>query len=238
MKICIYTFHSKTYAPLAELTETNKREYAARHGYDFRGDLIPDGPGQMHIGFARVQRILGLIERSLNWGAKGKPIYDWIFATGCDSMITNFTITLESIIGMTESSGRHPDVIAGTDAIGWNADSFIIRCNERAAKYFTAVMGGMETYLQHPFAEQSALNALREMAMVCDAPQRVMNSYDYWHYRGFGGKYLEGVDAMGNDGKWQQGDFVIHWPATSLELRLKLAREMEPKIIKAFTSMT
>ena len=30
-------------------------------------------------------------------------------------------------------------------------------------------------------------------------------------------------DIFGNDGQWQKGDFIIQWPATPLEYRMKVA---------------
>lgn len=56
-------------------------------------------------------------------------------------------------------------------------------------------------------------------------PQRVMNSYDYKklpllknrpHFN----------DILDTDGQWQEDDFLIQWPATSLEYRINAAKEM------------
>ena len=40
------------------------------------------------------------------------------------------------------------------------------------------------------------------------------------------------MDLLGNDGQWQPGDFLIHWPGISLERRLNLAQLMLPQVIK------
>ena len=58
--------------------------------------------------------------------------------------------------------------------------------------------------------------------------QRVMNSYDY--------KNLPIVqndspnDIWGESGQWEEGDFIIQWPATSLDFRIKAAKDMYERL--------
>jgi hypothetical protein len=50
-------------------------------------------------------------------------------------------------------------------------------------------------------------------------PQKLMNSYNYAVYRG---RYPEPlIDKLGTVGDWSIGDFVIQWPATDLNFRLR-----------------
>jgi hypothetical protein len=39
-------------------------------------------------------------------------------------------------------------------------------------------------------------------------------------------------DLLGNDGTWQKGDWLIHWPGTGLDLRLQLARHFMNEVVK------
>jgi hypothetical protein len=61
-------------------------------------------------------------------------------------------------------------------------------------------------------------------------PQRTMNSYDYDLYPGLV-PHIYKKDLLGNDGQWQSGDFLIHWPAVPLATRIKLAQEMLGQVI-------
>ena len=61
-------------------------------------------------------------------------------------------------------------------------------------------------------------------------PQRVFNSYDYTKLPRLKDR-KEYKDILGTDGQWQEGDFLIQWPSTDLEFRIKAAKEMLPKVI-------
>jgi hypothetical protein len=58
-------------------------------------------------------------------------------------------------------------------------------------------------------------------------PQRYMNSYNYQLYN-----YTDHRDPAGWNGNWQVGDWLVHWPATTLEYRLQLAEFYKQYIIK------
>jgi len=66
-------------------------------------------------------------------------------------------------------------------------------------------------------------------------PQRVMNSYDYKN-----SPLLQNrpnyQDIIGTDGQWQEGDFLIQWPSTDLNYRIKAAKEMYENLNKKKSS--
>ena len=37
-------------------------------------------------------------------------------------------------------------------------------------------------------------------------------------------------DILGTDGQWKEGDFLIQWPSTDLEYRIKVAKETHNKL--------
>jgi hypothetical protein len=41
---------------------------------------------------------------------------------------------------------------------------------------------------------------------------------------------VEGIDLLGQDGQWYEGDFVIHWPGLPNESRVQLANQIQPLI--------
>jgi len=62
-------------------------------------------------------------------------------------------------------------------------------------------------------------------------PQRTINSYNYDLYPG-SIPHVYKKDLLGNDGQWQSGDFLIHWPGIPLAQRLVLAQDMLKQVIK------
>ena len=59
--------------------------------------------------------------------------------------------------------------------------------------------------------------------------QRVMNSYDYNNHPLLKDRPNHN-DIWGESGQWEEGDFMIQWPATSMECRINAAKEMFAKL--------
>jgi hypothetical protein len=56
-------------------------------------------------------------------------------------------------------------------------------------------------------------------------PQKYINSYDYRMYG------VAGIDMLGNNGQWEKGDWVIHWPGLDNKLRIQLAQKFANTVI-------
>jgi hypothetical protein len=163
-------------------------------------------------------------------------------------MITNFTIKIEDKI----DNNYH--FMISVDANGLNADSFLARNTPEGMEFLNHVLSLKEECMQHWDQEQRALcyacgfpsggnpNAVPafpvgEHIVVCNRfkntvkvmPQRFMNSYEYSLY---GGAYPNRQDRFGQVGNWETGDWLIHWPATSLQQRLGLFDNYLPAIVK------
>lgn len=218
MNLCLVTFHSAAYAALAEVTEPNKEAYAEAHGYDFRTRIFnPLQP--LTVGYQRIAFVRDLLSS-----------YDWLWFTGTDSLVTNFRIALEPVIDAQPEA----ELIIATDAHGLQNDSFLIRNTHHMGLFLEAILGGFERYKSAPHLEQTHMAdiAPRLGSALRFVPQRTLNSYDYAHYRYLGGRYAEARDAMGNDGQWQPGDLLIHWPAIPVPVRIELANKMLGEVIK------
>jgi len=212
----IISYHNSTYQPLADLTWTaNKLLYAQRHGYHCEMETITDSNGT-----AIQHQKVAFINRMLNDSRN----FEWVWWTGCDLMITNYDVKLEDRI----DNNYH--MVIATDCNGINADSILIKNNEEGRAFWKMVGEVLPTLNGHWEGEQKVIkdsypNHKKKIKIV---PQRQMNSYDYniWggHYKPF--------DQMGNDGQWQKGDWAIHWPGTSLENRIKLAKHFTEQTIK------
>jgi hypothetical protein len=219
MNFAIVTAHNTTYQPLADITwNQNKRLYAERWGYDAIAKIDEYKYDVSQISFERTELIINLLE-------SGK--YDWIHACGCDTMITNFTIPLSDIVDADY------DFIIATDCFNINNDSFLARNTPTTIAWLKHVVDVREQYANDPWYDQQAMIDTIDMMgdRIKFVPQRELNSYDYDQYPG-SVPHIYKKDMFGNDGQWQSGDFLIHWPGVSLERRLPLATQMLTQVIK------
>lgn len=220
MNFAIVTAHNETYQPLANLTwNQNKKLYAEKHGYDAidkTTNFKYNDPKL--ISFERTELIIDLLE-------SGK--YQWVHAAGCDTMITNFNLRYEDLV----DDNFH--FIIATDCFNINNDSFFARATPECITWLKHTCSLRETYKNHPWYDQQSMIDTIDMISpyMKIVPQRTINSYDYDQYPG-SIPHIYKKDLLGNDGQWQPGDFLIHWPGISVSRRIELAKNMLPKVIK------
>ena len=233
----LITHHDQGYKPLADLTwNANKVLYAEQHGYAYHArtenwtTVQPDG---LMTGFEKIH----LAKETLN----EHPEYEWIWWTGTDTMIMNFSTRIEDRI----NNAYH--FIVCVDVNGINADSFLVRNTPEGRGFLDDVLTMQDQVMGHWDTEQRAIANLLGFPgtgesgwpygkdiQVCEKyrsvvkimPQRYMNGFNYALYH-----YQVQRDKMDFDGNWQMGDWLIHWPATSLEYRLQLAEFYKEYII-------
>jgi len=169
------------------------------------------------------------------------PEVEWLFFSECDTLITNMNITLESIV-----EGVDPSVhmLITTDANGINAGNLFMRNSAETYRYLDEMLRCIPIYpneqafIQDSYGGYGRLSK-RYRPMIQLMPQHRFNSYEYrtikWTKRGFAHemsneKFSE--DDQGHRGQWEKGDFLIHWPNTSLELRLNLAQFYSQYVIQ------
>lgn len=211
MSIALVSMNSLEYQELADITWLqNKVPYCERHGFGFyRSIVLPHAK----IGFEKLRVVKSAF-------AEG---FDWVWATGCDSMVTDFTNDLSKIID------THRSCIIATDINGINADSFLVkndptgrfiidRCLELEERYDTEQHVIMDLTIEFP-------------SMFHIVPQRTINSYNYDLYST--PEELR-FDELGTQGDWQYGDLLIHWPGfmNNPEMRVKFAKAMLDQIKK------
>jgi hypothetical protein len=215
MKAAIISYHDASYQPLADITwDQNKIPYCEQHGYHCEFEPLE---GLNHIG--QLQKVR-FINRMLNDPAG----YEWIWWTGCDLMITNFSVKIEDKID------ENYHMVIATDCNGINADSILIKNSEEGRAYWKMVSDLLPSRSHDWEGEQGIIkltypNHRKGIKVV---PQRDINSYDYNVY---GGHYKP-FDHLGTNGQWQKGDWVIQWPGVGLDARLKLAEHYTKQIIK------
>ena len=205
--------HTPDYQQLVDKTWfNNKVPYCQRHGYNFELRLVENSPLNVNTlhryQMSKVLFINDVLNRS--------PEDAWVWWTGADLMITNFTIKLESII----DTNYH--FIIATDFNGMNADSFLVRNSEKGRRYFKMIVDTlpMYTYWEGEQGIMKETYSIFKDDVVKIVPQKTINSYNYADYRVAYAHREPLQDELGNIGDWSPGDFVIQWPATSLQHRL------------------
>lgn len=224
------------YAALAQLTwHQNKVDYAAIHGYAVWNKtedwITSNGRGAMG-GFEKIYMTQSILEEY--------PEVEWVWWTGTDSMITNFSVKIEDRV----DNNYH--VILNVDANGINADSFLVRNTEQGRAFIQDALNQESVCSQYWDTEQRAFcyvlgfpatgehgwptgdklvvpEKYRDVVKI--VPQRHMNSYNYSIY------HCTHIDKSGNDGNWQPGDWLIHWPGCSQEARMLLHDKYVTQIV-------
>jgi len=228
--------HDAYYQPLADLT--SKKRYCDKHGYNlydddgtkmpqlkFKAGLPPIPDGYLPIGYAKFFSIKSALREF--------PTTEWVFFTDTDVMITNLSIRLEDLV--KDADDIH-FMISG-DLNGLNVGNFLIRNSEIGIGFMNNILSSMPLYKHYymfenqyiqdclvgtHLTEQGVKNGGSLWNMVSRiCPQRVLNSYDYSGHPKL--KHRNPVDIFGHNGQWMPGDFLIHWPAMTLEERLDIA---------------
>ena len=235
----LITHHDPGYQRLADLTwHENKTTYAKKHGYHMHArtdNFVTQQPNGLMTGFEKIHFAKHVLAEH--------PEYKWIWWTGTDTMITNFSTRIEERV----YDSYH--FIICVDINGINADSFLVRNTPEGRGFLDDILEQEQSGLKFwdseqrvianllgfpgtsdpgwPYGEELAVNdRYKNIAKVM--PQRYMNSFNYALYP----QYKETRDKLDFDGNWELGDWLIHWPATPLDYRIQLATHYNDYIIK------
>lgn len=193
----------------------NKSEYCKRHGYaievvrSIRKRFQDPGTHAGGFSWSRLEHMRDMLEAGQ---------YDWVWCVGCDTLVTNMQLGMESLI-----DGTTKDVlISGERVAPLQADSFLVKSSTKGIQWLNDLLGQYENYRYHPWVENQTMIDMKPKheSIIQIVPQWRLNSYDYSRFYHLGKQYRDGTDCYGNRGQWQPGDFLIHWPAATLEDRL------------------
>ena len=230
MTHALIDFHTENYRPLADMTlRQNKMPYAKRHGYTvFSNDLkLIEG---VSISYQKIYMIREIMNTC--------PDIEWMWYTGTDSLVTNMSIRIEDKI-----DNRYHFMMSA-DFNGINIDSFLIRnthygraiidqmiaheveackcwdSEQRAMAWTLGVPVFGEPWHNTPYVPETSRFA--NIARIY--PQTYMNSYNYeLYYDRYLAREQGDYDVFGYRGNWTKGDWLIHWPGTTLDQRMQLA---------------
>ena len=138
----IISSHTPNYKLLADVTWTNKEEYAERHGYLTHCKTEGHNPN-LQWSYDKLYFIKDIMEVNLD--------VEWFWWVGCDTLITNFTVKLESF------TDNDYHFIIATDGNGMNNDSCFFRNSPEGRQYLDHLIEVFPQYANHPFLEQQAM---------------------------------------------------------------------------------
>lgn len=215
--IALVSTNSTEYQELADITwHQNKAVYCQRHNFYAYSKIVEP---HAKIGFEKFRLAQSAFQHKIN----GTERIDWVWATGTDSLVTDFTNDLSELL----ASAGTASLLVSTDINGVNADSFLVR-NDPTGRFIVERTLELEPSYD---TEQHVIDdlLLEFPSMFKILPQRTINSYNYDLYSSAPEHRL---DKLGTNGHWQYGDLLIHWPGFSgnPEMRVEFAKEWMGKI--------
>ncbi len=199
MKIVIQCLYTQGWLDIARVVTPNIVSYCQKHGYSWNIKCI----SEPYDAFEKIREIQKLF-------SAGEA--DVVVSLDCDTVISNHLIKVEDIIDGDEM------FFISRDYNNINAGVFIIKNCVWARLFLEALLyriGKPEVY-----CEQDAIvdfmkdneGALEEFKIL---PQYKINSYHYSLYK-------EIPPQTHEQGNFELGDWIAHFPGCSMETRLKL----------------
>lgn len=234
MNIALASLNNAYYQPLANITAwQNKIFYCDVHGYipyfknnNFKNSISSDFQPNTHsLGFEKIQTILEVFSKH--------PTIDLVWFNDCDSLITNFKISILDIINDYKYSDRS-EILLSEDGNGINVGSMLVYNTSRTRDYLNFIVEQQSNYRDKSWNEQQVIidtyKDTRWVDLVEIIPQKAINSYDYNLYQA--SQIIMPIEKAKLTGQWSSGDLLIHWPAKSLEERLELAKKYLTQVVK------
>lgn len=214
----IATMHDSSYNELAAVTYVqNKMPYCQKHNYGLFAKVDGFSEGR-RIYFDKMRHILSLLTSITD--------IEWLWWLDCDAMITNFTIPI------SRWCDQDYHIVISLDRYNINNGSFFIRNSDESRKYIDHILSLEMQYLDSEWPEQQPMiDLIDEYSTIMKFhPQRDFNSYDYDYYRLDHGNTHD-WDLFGQNGNWQKGDFVCHYPGVKYQEKIRLATNILTKVI-------
>lgn len=197
------------YWRIMELCAPNKLEYCLRHGFQFQM--------RRHTKYTPWGQRTDFMRETLEQMDDG----DWLWFMDTDTVITNMTVKLESIL-----TPNAPDMIVCKDMHGVNNGVFFLRKSAATVEFLRTVKSMNTAYSD----DQSAMVALLNQGVISVryAEQDAFNSYlfdEYGYYKGLGLT----TESLGH---WRPGRFVLHLPGMTNRRREMLMQEKLKEVVR------
>jgi len=196
--------------PLTGLSFANKHAYCRRHGYTCLLETV-HAPGGRPPAWGKVHYLRKHLQAA-----------EWVAWLDCDSLVTNFSVPLESVLaragvmGPPEADGQAPAaagivMVASEDAASLNTGVFFLRRSPEAAALLDEVWEAGEAYASHSWWEQAAFmdvlafgkSASTMHGRLVTVPQAAINAYPL----ATAAKFT--TDWRPHHAVWRRGDFIV-----------------------------
>lgn len=207
MNVVCCTMHSNCYAKIAEITIPVMKMYCDKHGYEFHEIKVEDD--KWHFRKHKYFQ-----ERMLKGGV------DAFFYLDIDTIITNFTIKVESFL-----DDEH-ELFLTKDVNEINSGVLILKTNIYDNWMNESILNCRDIYEN----EQNSINFLYNCndtfkSLTKLLPHPSINSYDYSLYQEFPNIREE------KEGHFHSGNFIFHVPALGFEKRIEVLTNIKEQII-------
>lgn len=198
--IAILSFLTENFKPLQEITGPNKQKYCDKWGYKHIVKYAPYGNPDNYYALARIEYLRDLLFSGLE---EGKGI-DTILVMNTHSIITNFTIPIESLMD------DNYDWFMAKDVSGVQMGLYIVRKSEWLKKWLDFILDhqleiNQKFQFEQTFvAENWEKPEWKEKIQII--PQEQLGAYIWKHY---------GWDEN-SQGAWKRGAFSAHIPGRSI----------------------
>ena len=230
MSVAMITTYTDNLKELVELTwYKNKKLYCEKHDYKYHlldsterfddndnfqydklGYLPKEYYGHVYTKVNGIQKLL------YNY-----PEYSWLMWCDADTLITNFNTKIESFL-----DDKYHFIIASVFN-GINAGIFCIR-NSKEGRAYIDNMLRYRSYFMH---EQDFIIKTLDMYknIIKIVPQKTFNSFCFSD--GLHTDAPSSKDTFGLEGQWAPGDFLMHWPGSTTDRRIELAKKYLDKVM-------
>lgn len=220
MTTLLFTAHDKAYAELAAITVPRMQSYAKRHGYEFTcyTESFFDIPNGIYWS-----GVLG--------AAPNLEEYDRVMYLDVDQLLTNPALSIEDLIGPA-TSGFHASKDWGNDATEpWQFSMCGFVAHRDCISLFREVFEMEPEWRDKPFPEQGPMQNLvkrmtEHLLMVDKKEPWNWNALINIHPRRTFNAVPEQVCPGNVPEPWQPTDFAAHLTMSSIDDRIKLAKEI------------
>lgn len=211
MKICLTTFYTSSYEPLAAITIPVMQKYCDKHKYELNINKIPDG----NFHFIKTLDTRALLDK-----------YDVVMGIEADVLITNFETKVEDFL-----DDEH-ELYITDDINNINFGVFIAKSTVWAKALFNWVNSQKGIYGD----EQNIFEFLRhDKIKICKHPcfnsiayEYYAPSYGYINWELLNPAPIQPTVAQGD---WVKGCFTCHLPGFTMERRIEIFNDLKQYII-------
>lgn len=211
MRIAVAYIYGENYYELAQITIPSLVKFCEKNGYDCITKCVhPNNKGT--YAFIKIKTAMELLEH-----------YEVVLMLEGDMLITNVNYKIEDWLK------KDKDWYCCKDINGVNTASWICKNTDWAKE----LLHSAYQYKNELWDEQAYFESL-EHSKICYLPHPSINSIIYDLYAPTYGKVYGDKENIPKpthkEGNWQEGDFILHCPGMTLDMRLKIFNEYKNKI--------